>query len=132
MSNKFLSQYSIFFNKANTDLKVAEYLLNSEDEEIDMEVIYFHLQQAAEKYIKSLLSFNKIHFEKIHDIQKLMSLCEDNTIELPEYTQKLVALNPFAVEGRYGLIVEDMHDASGYIVLIKKLRNFVEKKLEGK
>jgi len=42
--------------------------LNSEDEEIDMEAIYFHLQQASEKYIKSLLSFNKIHFEKIHDI----------------------------------------------------------------
>jgi len=68
MSNKLLPQYSIFFNKANTDLKVAEYLLNSEDEEIDMEAIYFHLQQASEKYIKSLLSFNKIHFEKIHDI----------------------------------------------------------------
>jgi len=45
--------------------------LNSEDEEIDMEAIYFHLQQASEKYIKSLLSFNKIHFEKIHDIRTL-------------------------------------------------------------
>ena len=132
MSNKFLPQYSIFFNKANTDLKVAEYLLNSEDEEIDMEVIYFHLQQASEKYIKALLSFNKIHFEKIHDIKKLLSLSDDNAVKLPKYTERLVDLNPFAVEGRYGLIVEDMHDANEYIVLLKKLRNFVGKKLEGK
>ena len=65
MPDSMLRQYELFFRKGSADLKLATYALAIEDNELDMEIIFFHLQQAAEKYLKTLLSFNGIHFEKV-------------------------------------------------------------------
>ena len=72
---EFLKQYEVLYKKAKADLKAAKILLeNFEDgvEELDLETIMFHLQQCAEKLLKSLLAYNKIHFTKTHDIEKLL------------------------------------------------------------
>ena len=65
---KFLRQYEILFIKAKGDFKIVEKNIN--DKEIDIEIMYFHLQQCAEKLLKCLLSFNQIHFSKVYDIKK--------------------------------------------------------------
>jgi HEPN domain-containing protein len=44
------------------------------DELIDDATIVFHIQQAAEKLTKSLLSYNNIHFERTHDLTTLVEL----------------------------------------------------------
>jgi len=44
---KFLKQYEIFLKKANADLKAAYNLFEDferGDTELDLEIIYFHLQ----------------------------------------------------------------------------------------
>jgi HEPN domain-containing protein len=64
----------------------------------------FHLQQAAEKLLKSLMAFRGIHFEKIHDLTLLTEECAKNSIDLPEYISRFSILNPFAITGRYGII----------------------------
>jgi HEPN domain-containing protein len=56
-----MRQYGILYKKAKTDLKVSKNLLedfNNGDDELDMETIMFHLQQSAEKLLKSLLAYN--------------------------------------------------------------------------
>ena len=40
---------------------------------IDIEVVFFHLQQATEKYIKAVLSYMDVHFSKTHDLLMLLN-----------------------------------------------------------
>ena len=42
---------------------------NTDEIEIDIEKIYFELQQSGEKLLKSMLSKKAIRFPKSHDIE---------------------------------------------------------------
>lgn len=129
MPVKFIRQYELMYQKGTSDLALATHALAIDDTEIDIEIIFFHLQQAAEKYLKALLSFNDVHYEKIHDIRRLIGLCQANSIELPNQTEKLVDLNPFAVEGRYAVIADDMYDAQVFIALLRNMKVYVATKI---
>ena len=124
MPVNFLPQYEILLRKAASDLAAASHLLNIEDAELDMEVVFFHLQQSAEKNLKALLAFHGIHFEKVHDLERLLDICTEHGIHLPEYASELVELNPYAVEGRYGLVADDMHDADRFCSILKEFKGF--------
>ena len=126
MPGNLLSLPELLCRKASADLKIAIHALDIEDEDLDLEIIFFHLQQAAEKYLKSLLSAHAVHYEKVHDIRRLLDLFRANTVALPSYVERFVELNPFAVEGRYALIADDMDDAQQYIDLLKHFREHVE------
>lgn len=76
--------------KGSVDLAVVNHLININDDDIDKNVLLFHLQQAAEKFLKALLSKNGIHFEKTHDLIEFLELCSAHKIMLPEYTRSLV------------------------------------------
>ncbi|MGM0509379.1 MAG: HEPN domain-containing protein [Fusobacteriota bacterium] len=121
---KFEKNYEILLKKANTDLKSAEILYSTDNEEIDVEVILFHLQQAAEKYLKSLISYNGIHFSRTHD---LVQLLEDNSNELLNLKvdqDLLLELNQYAVTGRYNYIseiVENIDDYFNCVIVIKEI-----------
>lgn len=125
MVGKFPHQYEIYLKKANSDLALVQHALALEDKQIDLDIIFFHLQQAVEKYLKALVCFSGIHFEKIHDISKLIQICRSNAIELPDYVDVFVELNPYAVEGRYAVIADDMDEAEGYADLLSQLKVFV-------
>ncbi len=125
MPANFIRQYELMFQKGTSDLALATHVLTIDDSEIDVEIIFFHLQQAAEKYIKALLSFHDVHYDKIHDIRRLIELCQANSIELPDQVEELVNLNPFAVEGRYAVIAEDVYDAQIFIDLLRTLKGYV-------
>nr|WP_287413429.1 HEPN domain-containing protein [Pseudodesulfovibrio sp.] len=129
---EFLKQYEILYKKARTDLKVAKNLLEdfeNGDEELDMEVIMFHLQQSVEKLLKSLLAYNKLHFTKTHSIEYLLDAITQNSIEIIQDTNKLIPLSEFAVEGRYAIIHDDIDNADEYIVIIDGLIEFVKAKV---
>jgi len=98
------------------------------DEELDMEVIMFHLQQSVEKLLKSLLAYNKLHFTKTHSIEYLLDTITENNIEIVENTDKLIPLSEFAVEGRYAIIHDDLNDTDEYIVIVDGLIEFVKGK----
>ena len=78
MVSDFLNQYKILYSKANSDLKIVDIVLESNEKDIDFGILLFHLQQAAEKYLKAILSYNGIHFEKVHDISFLIEICRLN------------------------------------------------------
>jgi HEPN domain-containing protein len=129
MLASFPRQYELMYQKGTSDLALAIHALSINDVEIDVEIIFFHLQQAAEKYLKALLSFHGVHYEKIHDIRRLIELCLSNSIELPNQAEVLVDLNPFAVEGRYAVIADDMYDAQVFIDLLRQLKCYVATKI---
>lgn len=60
------------FKRADGDLRTAEYLLASSDEEFRRQAC-FHLQQATEKFLKALLAHFEISYRLTHDLELLVS-----------------------------------------------------------
>ena len=58
--------------KADLDYRAAERLL--QDEERLREIIAFHCQQAAEKYLKGFLVRHQVEFPKTHNVRQLLNL----------------------------------------------------------
>lgn len=130
MGETRMHQYDILFQKANADLHLAARARQLKDEKIDNATLLFHLQQAAEKYLKALLSLNNRHFEKIHDLDELMKLCTTHHIEIPEYVKSFTDLNPFAVLGRYDLVSDADIDFETKAGLLTQFGEWVGERLK--
>lgn len=128
MDNK--EEYIALFELGCADLKLVE--KNLKDRDIREQLLLFHLQQAIEKFFKSLLSFNQIEFPKVHDIAKLIELCEEHRITVPDYTEEFIKLTPYAVEFRYGFMVEEVLDTNYYYKKVSEFKNFVGKAIKKK
>jgi HEPN domain-containing protein len=63
-----------WFRFADMDLGSAEFLLGKHP--VPVEIICFHCQQSAEKYLKGILVLHGIQPPKIHDLQELCNLCK--------------------------------------------------------
>ncbi len=127
---KFLKQYEILFKKAKSDLELAKYALDgftNDKLEIELDVIAFHLQQSAEKLLKSLLDYYKIKFPKTHDLENLISIIDEKNISVNTDLSGLIYLNDYAVEGRYAVIHDDLDNIQIYIDLIDTLKSEVDK-----
>ncbi len=80
---EFMKHYEVLLKKAKVDLKAAQNLYNdisSGDEELDYEVVLFHLHQCAEKFMKFLLALNEIDYPKVHDLELLADILNENNI----------------------------------------------------
>lgn len=128
MGKKFLKQYEILFKKALVDFNSAKVILYSFENgtlELDMEVVFFHLQQCSEKLIKTVLDFHQIKFPRTHDLQSLINLLESHKIQLNDI-EKLLPLSVYAVEGRYAILHDDLDDSDKYIEMLDKLLELVK------
>ena len=122
----FRKNYQILIGKANTDLKSAEILYGSKDDDIDIEVVIFHLQQAAEKYIKAVLSYMDVHFSKTHDLLMLLN-SRDVDLKLNNNEIQIISeLNEYAVNGRYNYIGEIVENIDNYFDVVLKIKRAVE------
>jgi HEPN domain-containing protein len=62
-----------WIDKADADLHVAEHMTAEAAVNLRIrEIVGFHCQQAAEKYLKALLTRYQIEFPKTHDLQVLL------------------------------------------------------------
>jgi len=59
----------------------------------------FHSQQAVEKSLKSLLEFNKCDIPKIHSLNRLFKLCENDFMERD--LEIINTLDSLYIESRY-------------------------------
>lgn len=80
--------------------RLAFRILNRDPEAPD-EIVLFHAQQAAEKFIKSVLTMRGVVFRRTHDLVELASLATQNDLTMPVDAELLVRLGPYAVEFRY-------------------------------
>jgi HEPN domain-containing protein len=111
-----------FYYFAEQDLAAAKLLLASD--EIDIQLIMFHLQQSVEKLLKAILSHLQVEITRTHDIERLIVICRDNGVNLPAFVEDLADLSLFAVEGRYALIHDDMYDAEEFVRAVENLKDF--------
>ena len=118
-------EYLALFELGCADLKLVE--KNLQEKEIREQLLLFHLQQAVEKFLKALFSLRQVKFPKIHDLGELIELCEGTGIILPEYIEEFINLTPFAVEFRYGLMIEETLDLSYYYQKVLEFKKMVEK-----
>ena len=88
-----------WIEKADHDLGSAKVIYLHLPDYFD--TIAFHCQQAVEKYIKAVLFFNKIEFQRSHDLIYLLELLSGK-IEIDEDWYKIaISLNNFSVQIRY-------------------------------
>lgn len=63
--------------------------------------VCFHVQQAAEKYLKVLLIQRLIHPKHTHDLGELIAAVKLAGCEFPDFTHECELLKPYSVDVRY-------------------------------
>ncbi len=65
------------------------------------DIVVFHAQQAAEKYLKALLTKRQLEFPKTHEIRRLLELLSASDHDVSEALPDAKWLDPFGVNIRY-------------------------------
>lgn len=87
-----------WLRKAESDLVSAELCLEAGRA---LDVVCFHAQQAAEKYLKAYLTAYGVDFPFVHNLEKLIDLCarrDPGFLSIKSLGQQLT---PYAVSLRY-------------------------------
>lgn len=93
------SNFKGWINKAEGDLKTSGILLKAD--EILSDIVCFHCQQCAEKYLKAYSSYRNIFFPKTHKLKKLLALCLSVNMEFAALEITLKGLDDYSVTPRY-------------------------------
>jgi len=130
MNSESLDSISDWIDNANEDFQLAEYLLYTRPE--FFKSVCFHLQQAAEKYLKAYLSFHEKEIIKTHDIEFLLAECAKFSIEFSKIDPE--NLSDFAVEVRYPsyLFEPSLKEANQHKLIVDEIKNLVLSKLNFK
>ena len=115
--------------KAEHDLKTAEHTLTLH-EGCPYDTICFHAQQCAEKYLKALLTFRGVAFQKTHEFTELVPLAPQDA-HLDAVALELEELNPYAIETRSPGDWEPQtrEDAERAVALARRLRDVIRERL---
>ena len=119
-----------WITKAEHDYHTACTMLQVE--EVPTDVVCFHCQQCAEKYLKAFLTDKNQEAPPTHDLRRLFSLCVsvDSSFEMLE--DACVELTDYAVEVRY---VDDWRDipleeANAALKHTQRIREFAARILD--
>ena len=119
----------LLLNKAREDEALVAEVLTSQ--RVSDEIVGFHCQQAAEKYLKAVLSEIGVHFQRTHNLRQLMDLLYDAGHLLPDDLADLDTLTPFGTTFRYDIIDAahpfDRHEARE---MVQRLRDWAEQKIQ--
>ena len=84
---------------AENDLEAVRILSNYHP--MQLEIICYHCQQAAEKALKAYLLFRDFAPPKTHNLESLVDLCIELSSEFNSIIADCEYLNPFGVQPRY-------------------------------
>lgn len=93
-----------WFAKAEKDLHRVDILLAADD----IEGAGFHLQQAAEKYLKGFLLSKNWPLKRIHDLEVLLNEAMNYNAQFQDYLDTCIMVREFYVEERYPFITESL------------------------
>jgi HEPN domain-containing protein len=95
------------------------------------EIVCYHCQQAAEKYLKAFLVYNDQEPLKTHDLIEIVKLCNNFDKDFLLLSPKCEYLIPFATRTRYPSTIdpgdEDMKRA---LAFAKDIIDFVKTKIQ--
>jgi HEPN domain-containing protein len=106
--------------KAEGDRSVAVSLLRRKKAPCD--IICFHAQQAAEKYLKAVLQERRTRFGRTHRLGKLVELMGGEAGTLPLMADDLRHLSDYAVIARYPGFNANLQDARNAVAAMKRIR----------
>ncbi len=127
MDNKDIANE--WFKIAATDLASAEYLQDMHP--VPIEIICYHCQQSAEKYLKGYLALQGEEIKKTHDLIQLNNSCQEYDENFKLIEDDCLMLTDYAVNIRYPFPLE-INKADMKIALqgAKKIKEFVLSKTE--
>ena len=89
-----------WIEKADNDIASARHLAENM-RPLPAEIVCFHCQQAAEKYLKAFIVYNDQEPPKIHDLIELAKLCNNFNEDFSLLFPQCEYLSPFASRTRY-------------------------------
>lgn len=114
-----------WLHKADQDMEAAAALLTDQ-----VTLPYpscFHSQQAAEKYLKALLTWRQREFPPTHSIRKLLNIIRASDPSLAEELEEAATLTVYGVQARYpgNLPDPDVNNARQALRLARRVREAV-------
>jgi HEPN domain-containing protein len=75
--------------------------------------------------LKALLASRGIGYPLTHDLRALLNLAVKEFPEIERFRERLIPLNPYAVEMRYDVIELDREEVAGALSTVEELRNAI-------
>ena len=115
-----------WFKMAEIDFETAKFLLNMKP--APLEIICYHCQQCAEKYLKGFIALNGGQITKTHDLVMLNKICLPYNSIFKEIENECIELTDYGVQMRYPfhLEVED-NDVQDAIKSTQKIIELIKK-----
>lgn len=88
-----------WFSIADLDLASASYLQSMKP--VPVEIICYHCQQAAEKYLKGFLAYFGYEIIRTHDLVVLNKLCQETKEDFKMIKEECLLLTDYSVNVRY-------------------------------
>jgi HEPN domain-containing protein len=116
-----------WLRKADADLRTARRLIGLRP--ADHDVVCFHCQQAAEKYLKGLLHEGGSVVPRTHDLIQLPALLVPRHPTLGPFRRILSRLTRYAVDYRYPGARPDRRKARAALAAAERIRSEVRRRL---
>lgn len=126
------------------DIKIVKEWLVCADEDFDFATvnleegdrfysrICFHYQQAAEKYLKAYIVAYDLTFKKIHDLVKLIKICQQRDETFQEFNKDAKFLTDLYIDTRYPAfypVGTTRKEAEKAKEIAERIGNFVKAKI---
>lgn len=126
MNNKDIANEWFVF--ADKDLKTAIFLLNMYPH--PLEIICYHCQQSAEKYLKGYIALNGGKLIKTHDLTLLNKMCMEYDVDFYRIEDDAIELVDYGVQTRYPFYLEiEEYDMEKAIESAERIKKFVLNKI---
>ncbi|MBI4803304.1 MAG: HEPN domain-containing protein [Elusimicrobia bacterium] len=112
------------------ELDYASALILASGRKAFHEIVCFHCQQAAEKYMKAYLLLKGVRFPKIHDLERLIYLCSRESRSFKQLEDPAGILSVYAVDVRYPGVDASAAEAGEALKAVRTIRRFARKYLE--
>ncbi len=117
-----------WLEKARRDLQAAQNEFKADETLTD--IICFHAQQSAEKYLKAYLVYREIEFPKTHVLEDLVLLAAQKESLFLKLKDDVNQLTPYAVEMRYPEFeLPSLEDTKEAVEIAERVKNTVLKQL---
>ena len=117
-----------WLEKARRDLNTAVKELKAAEPFTD--IVCFHAQQAAEKYLKAYLTWQESDFPRTHALEDLVLLAAQKEPEFLSLKDEVALLTPYAIETRYPEFEEPLlEDAQEAVRITKAVQRFILQRL---
>lgn len=114
--------------KAEADYRGAV-ALNRQRAEPIPDLVCYHCQQSAEKYLKAFLITQGMESPRIHDLVQLLNVCVLYDGTLAKYMSLVQVLNPYSVLIRYPGLSATVAEAKDAVQAVRRLRLVLRRRL---